>query len=106
MAVYLLPGAQGDLLALQEYMLATWSLADWLRAEDEIFDKLDTVDAGLLAGAPVPELAIAGITDYRQVLTSHHKLVYRMVDADVYVYAVAAQRQDFPALLMRRLLRL
>ncbi len=105
MAVFILPGAQDDLLALQEYMLAKWSVADWIRAENEIFDKLDTVDSGLLVGPQVPELALAGIADYRQVLTSRHKLVYRMVVTDVYVYAVAAHRQDFPALLMRRLLR-
>lgn len=106
MAVFILPGAQDDLLTLQDYMLSKWSAADWVRAEDEIFDKLDTVASGLLVGPPVAELALAGITDYRQVLTSHHRLVYRMVGADVYVYAVAAHRQDFPALLMRRLLKL
>lgn len=105
MAVFILPGAQDELLALQEYMLSRWSAADWMRAEDEIFDKLATVESGLLAGAPVPELAPAGINDYRQVLTSHHRLVYRMVGTDLYVYAVAAHRQDFSALLMRRLLK-
>lgn len=44
--------------------------------------------------------------EYRHVFTSHHKLVYRRVDGDTFEYAVAGHRQDFPTLLMKRLLRL
>lgn len=105
MAVIILPGAQDDLLSLQEYMLAKWGEADWLKAEDEIFDKLEKVDGGLFSGAPVQELALVGIVDYRSVFTSHHKLVYRQLGANTYVYLVAGQRQDFPTLLMKRLLK-
>jgi plasmid stabilization system protein ParE len=106
MAVIVLPDAQEDLLSLQEYMLDKWSEADWLKAEDEIFDKLELVDTGLLTGAPIQELASVGIFDYQNVFTSHHKLVYRRMNADVYVYAVAAHRQDFSTLLMKRLLKI
>lgn len=104
MAVFILPDAQEDLLSLQAYMLSQWSEADWLKAEDDIYDKLDLVNSGFLSGAPVQELATVGIFDYQFVLTSHHKLVYRVVNRDVFVYAVAGQRQDFPALLVKRML--
>jgi len=106
MAVFILPDAQEDLLSLQEYMLGKWSEADWQKAEDEIFVKLALVDTGFLTGAPVPELASVGIFEYRNIFTSHHKLVYRRINADVYVYALAAHRQDFPTLLMKRLLKI
>jgi plasmid stabilization system protein ParE len=106
MAVFILPDAQEDLLSLQEYMLGKWSEADWQKAEDEIFVKLALVDTGFLAGAPVQELASVGIFEYRNIFTSHHKLVYRRINADVYVYALAAHRQDFPTLLMKRLLKI
>jgi plasmid stabilization system protein ParE len=75
MAIVVLPDAQDDLLSLQAYMLERWSLSDWLAAEDEIFDKLATLDSGLLNGSPVSELAAVGIFDYQCVFTSHHKLV-------------------------------
>lgn len=104
MAVIVLPDAQHDLLALQDYMLDKWSEPDWLRAEDEIFEKLALVDSGLLTGAAVQELAAVGIFEYQNVVTSHHKVVYRRMDGDTYVYAVAGHRQDYPTLLMRRLL--
>ena len=106
MAVFILPDAQDDLLWLLEYMQGEWSEADWLNAEDEIFKKLALVDTGFLTGAPVQELASVGIFEYQNVFTSHHKLVYRRINADVYVYAIAAHRQDFPTLLMKRLLKI
>ena len=106
MAVIILPAAQDDLLSLQAYLLDKWSEAEWLKAEDEIFEKLALVDTGFLTGAPVQELASVGIFEYQNVFTSHHKLVYRRINADVYVYAVAAHRQDFPTLLMKRLLKM
>jgi plasmid stabilization system protein ParE len=106
MAVFILPDAQEDLLSLQEYILDKWSEANWQNAEDAMFDKLALVDTGFLTGAPVPELASVGIFEYRNIFTSHHKLVYRRINADVYVYALAAHRQDFPTLLMKRLLKI
>jgi len=106
MAVFILPDAQEDLPPLQEYMLGKWSEADWQKAEDEIFVKLALVDTGFLTGASVQELASVGIFEYRNIFTSHHKLVYRRINADVYVYALAAHRQDFPTLLMKRLLKI
>ena len=106
MAIIILPDAQDDLLSLQEYMLDNWSETDWLNAENEIFEKLALVDTGLLTGAPVQELASVGIFEYQNVFTSHHKLVYRRINGDVYVYAMAGHRQDYPTLLMKRLLKL
>ena len=62
------------------------------------------LDAGLFNGTPVQELTSVGIWDYQNVFTSHHKLIYRRVDNDPYVYLVASQRQDFSTLLMKRML--
>ena len=106
MAIYILPDAQEDLLSLQEYMLDKWSEADWLKAEDAIFEKLALVDTGFLTGAPVQELSSVGIFEYQNVFTSHHKLVYRRIGDDTFAYAVAGHRQDYPTLLMKRLLRI
>lgn len=105
MAVIILPDAQDDLLWLQEYMLDKWSEASWLKAEDEIFEKLAKVDSGLFSGTSVQALAAVGILEYRNIYTSHHKLVYRRVVNDTYVYLVAGHRQDFPTLLIKRLLK-
>ena len=85
-------------------MLDKWGEVAWLKAEDEIFEKLENVDTGLFNGTPVQELVSVGILDYLNVFTSHHKLVYRRVGRDIYVYLFAGHRQDSPTLLEKRLL--
>jgi len=104
MAVIILPDAQAELLSLQDYMLDKWGEAAWLKAEDEIFEKLEKIDAGVFNGTPVQELASVGIFDYLHVYTSHHKLVYRQIHNDTYVYLIAGHRQDYPTILAKRLL--
>lgn len=105
MAIIILPDAQADLLSLQDYMLDKWGEAAWLKAEDEIFEKLEKVDAGIFNGTPVRVLAAVGILDYQNVYTSHHKLVYRRIGNDIFVYLIAGHRQDYQVMLMKRLLR-
>ena len=45
-----------------------------------------------------------GIRDYRQTSWKAYRLIYRIVDAKVYIYVIGDGRQDFRTLLMRRLL--
>ena len=105
MAVLTLPDAQDDLLSLQEYKLDQWGEFEWLKAEDEIFEKLKQVDAGSYPSTAVKELTTVGIFEFQHVFTSHHKLIYRRISQNVYVYAIAGHKQDYPSLLMRRLLK-
>lgn len=105
MAIVILPDAQADLLDLQDYMLERWTTELWLAAEDDIFAQLAQVDSGFITGPVVPLLASVGLTDYRTVLSSHHRILYRQIDGHIYVYAVAGQMQDFQTLLLRRLFR-
>ncbi|HAX19837.1 MAG TPA: plasmid stabilization system protein [Hydrogenophaga sp.] len=105
MAIVILPDAQADLLDLQDYMLGRWTPELWLAAEQDIFDQLAQVDSGFITGPVVPLLASVGMTDYRTVLSSHHRILYRQIDGKTYLYAVAGQTQDFQTLLLRRLFR-
>ena len=104
MAVIILPDTQADLLSLQDYMLDECGEVAWLKAADEIFEKLEKVDSGIFNGPAVRELASVGIVDYQNVYTSRHKLVYRRIDNDTYVYLIAGHRQDYPTILAKRLL--
>ena len=105
MAIVILPDAQADLLDLQDYMLERWTPELCLVAEDDVFAQLAQVDSGFLTGPVVPLLASVGITDFRTVLSSHHRILYRQIDGDTVVYAVAGQMQDFQTLLLRRLFK-
>lgn len=105
MTIIILPDAQDDLLALQHYMLKQWSPQLYDKAEDEIFGLLDQIAADKRSGQPVAELVDVGITDYQAILTSHHRIVYRIIDGVVFVYIVANRQQDFMSLLTRRVMQ-
>ena len=105
MVTVILPDAQADLRDLQDYMLERWTPELWVAAEQDIFDQLAQVDSGFITGPVVPLLASVGMTDYRTILSSHHRILYRQIDGNTYVYAVAGQTQDFQTLLLRRLFR-
>ena len=105
MAIVILPDAQADLLDLQDHMLERWTPELSLVAEQDIFDQLAQVESGFITGPVIPLLASVGMTDYRTVLSSHHRILYRQIDGNTYVYAVAGQTQDFQTLLLKRLFR-
>jgi hypothetical protein len=104
MAVIILPDAQAQLLSLQDYMLKSWSQSDWLKAEDEIFEKLEKIDSGQFNGSVIHELASVGIQDFKNAYTSHHKIVYKRFGKDTFVYLIASHKQDFPTLLSKIIL--
>ena len=105
MAIVILPDAQADLLDLQDTMLARWTPELWQAAEQDVFAQLAQVDSGFISGPVIPLLASVGMSDYRTVLSSHHRILYCEIDGKTYVYAVAGQTQDFQTLLLKRLFR-
>lgn len=50
------------------------------------------------------ELIALGILDYRELICPPHKIIYKRIDQTVFVYLIIHERQDFAALLQRRLL--
>lgn len=82
-------------------MLNQWDEVEWLKAEDEIFEKLQQVDVRNYPDTAVKKLTSAGIFEYQYVFTLHHKLLHRQIADNIYVYAIAGHKQDFPLLLMK-----
>lgn len=106
MAVFYLPGAQDDLASLQDYMLAKWDEALCDQALDEIYSRMSVVDHGKRHGVPVVGLLELGIEGYQATLTSHHRVIYKRIDQNTYIYIVAGQRQDFSQVLEKRLMQM
>ena len=75
MAIVILPGAQADLLDLQDCMVERWAPELWVAAEQDIFDQLAQVDLGFITGAVVHLLARVGMADDRTVLSSPHRIL-------------------------------
>jgi plasmid stabilization system protein ParE len=56
-------------------------------------------------GRIVPELKLHGISIYRELIIPPWRLIYRMTDRTVYVYAVIDSRRNLEDILLDRLIR-
>lgn len=76
--------------------------ADYVLAkiEEAVLSLADLPDRG----AYPKELSILGIREYREVYFKPYRIIYRVLDNNVYVYVIADGRRDMQTLLNRRLL--
>lgn len=63
----------------------------------------DLCESPLLGSYP-RELLALGMREYREVFFKPYRIIYRVVDAKVYVFLIVDGRRDMQALLQRRLL--
>lgn len=54
----------------------------------------------------VPELLDIGIENYREVIVSPYRVIFKLTDSTVYIFAVIDGRRDFESVLFERLLRI
>lgn len=96
--------AEADLEEIHAYIEEHDSEA----AADHVVGKIEEQDRALQRfpekGSIPRELLALGIREYRQTFFKPYRLIYKVAGRKVYVYLVADGRQDFRALLMRRLL--
>lgn len=102
--VRLTRGAEGDLERLYDYLAEQSSpeIADVLL--DGIVEKVEALERFPHRGSVPKELAELGIRNFRQLVISPYRIIYRVVGQDVFVLLVADGRRDMQSLLERRLL--
>jgi toxin ParE1/3/4 len=80
-----------------------------LERAERLLDDLETLCAKLVElperGNVPPELRGLGIIAYREVHPRPYRVIYRVIDDRVIIYAVLDARRDVRTLLERRLLR-
>jgi len=55
-------------------------------------------------GAYPKELLALGVREYREIFFKPYRIIYRVLDKNVYVLLIADGRRDMQSLLQRRLL--
>ena len=70
--------------------------------------RIETALAGLSdspeRGAYPKELLALGIREYREIFFKPYRIIYRIVEKNVYILLIVDGRRDMQALLQRRLL--
>ena len=102
--VLLTNDAARDLDELYDYI----ALHDAPRKADHVLEQIEKAFSKLSEfperGAYPKELLALGIREYREVFFKPYRIIYRVMDKNVYVLLVVDGRRDMQSLLQRRLL--
>jgi toxin ParE1/3/4 len=103
-AVFLTNDAARDLDELCDYI----AVHDAPQETDHVLEQIEKVFSKLSEfperGAYPSELLALGLREYREVLFKPYRIIYRVMDRNVYVLLIADGRRDMQSLLQRRLL--
>ena len=94
--------ASKDLEQIIKY-IATDSPSNALKILKKIKDKSSSLYRLPQRGRVVPELQAQGITQYREIIISPWRLVYRISKKSVYVLSVLDSRRNIEDILLQRL---
>src|SRR4030043_1083562 len=102
-AVFLTDDASCDLDELYDYI----ALYDTPQKADYVLQKIERAFSKLSEfperGALPKDLLALGIREYREIFFKPHRLVYQIMDKNVYVLLIADGRRDMQTLLQQRL---
>jgi len=102
--VFLTNDAASDLAELYDYI----ALHDAPRIADYVLDQIEKTFLRLSEfperGAIPKELLSLGIREYREIFFKPYRIIYRVMDKQVYVLLIVDRRRDMQSLLQRRLL--
>lgn len=96
--------AERDLVEIIEY-IADDSPANARSVLRKLKDHAQHLNRYPERGRIVPELKNQGIVQYRELITSPWRIIYRISEKKVYVLCVLDERQNVEDILLRRLLR-
>ena len=103
-AVLLIKDAARDLEELYDYIAGHDSLRKANYVLDQIEKTFSTLSEFPERGVYPQELLKLGIREYREIFFKPYRIIYRVIDKNVYVLLIVDGRRDMYSLLQRRLL--
>jgi len=103
--VFLTEDAAKDLENLYDYI----EFHDAPEKAEYVLDKIEEAFSSLSdnpeRGAYPNELLAVGLREYREIYFKPYRMIYRVIDRNVFVLVITDGRRDMQALLQRRLLQ-
>ena len=103
-AVLLTKDAARDLNELYDYIAVHDSLRKADYGLEQIEKTFSTLSEFPERGVHPKELLKLGIREYREIFFKPYRIIYRVMDKNVYVLLIVDGRRDMQSLLQRRLL--
>ena len=103
--VFLVSDAEEDILEIYNYV----SKNDSIQSAEELFNKLyeTCYSPNKLAhrGHTPPELERIGFFEFLEIHYKPYRIIYQIIDSDVYIHCILDWRRDLQELMQHRLLR-
>jgi toxin ParE1/3/4 len=97
-------GAEQDLEAIYDDISEFNCVANANDVLDELMELVESLSKFPEREAYPKELVSLGIKEYRQTFFKPYRLIYRVIDGQVFIYLIADGRRDMQSMLARRLL--
>ena len=97
-------GARQDIELLHAYIAETVGIEQAERLLDRLDEAIETLAAFPERGAHPQELLAFGLREFRQLVVTPYRIIYRVLEQQVFVDLIADGRRDMQTLLARRLL--
>ncbi len=102
--VFFTRSAERDLEAISRYIRNRDGAERSHAVAERIRGLLELLEGQPEAGSVPAELAVHGITEFRQLVSSPYRVIYTYTQDAVYVLLIADGRRDFQAMLKQRML--
>lgn len=104
-SVHLIADAEQDIEELYVYVAQHDSGEEAFKLLDKIEQTIMSLALMPMRGHYPPELEQIGVFDYREVFFKPYRIIYEVIEADVYLHCVLDGRRDMNDLLQQRILR-
>ncbi len=102
--VLLTAGAEFDLEEIYDYILNHDSKANAETVLDRLMTVVETLSSTPERGTYPKELGLLGMHDYRQIFFKPYRVIYRVIEKQVFIVLIVDGRRDMKSLLEYRLL--
>ena len=103
--VYIIADAEEDIFGIYKYVATNDSVQKAETLLDNIEEKISNLSKLADRGHTLPELERIGIYEYREIHCKPYRIIYQIIESEVYVHCVLDGRRDLEDLLQERLLR-
>ena len=103
--VCIISDAEEDIFSIYKYVATNDSIQKADLLLQNIEEKISNLSELANRGHTPPELEHIGIYEYREIHFKPYRVIYQIIELDVYVHCVLDGRRDLEDLLQERLLR-
>ena len=103
--VYIIVEAENDIFSIYQYVAINDSIRKAEILLNNIEERISSLSELANRGHIPPELESIGIHDYREIHFKPYRIIYQIIESDVFIHCVLDSRRDLEDLLQERLLR-